>query len=85
MPTYEHLCQECNHEWEDIYSIRDAVPEECPKCSCKGKVIRLISRPTVRVELTGRELVQKLKAEGKALAKEAQKNETLAANLYGLG
>lgn len=84
MPTYEHKCKSCGHEWEEIYSMTDPVPSTCPECKTEGQVIRLISGGGgVKVELEGRELVQKLWKEGKDLAKQARKDENLAADLYG--
>lgn len=85
MPTYEHKCYSCNHEWEDTYSMNDTVPTICPNCNIEGFVKRLISKPAgVKVELHGKELIAKLWKEGKDLAKQAQKDDNLAANLYGL-
>jgi len=86
MPVYEHICENenCNYEWEDTYSIKAPVPNICPNCKVIGKVKRLISMPSgVVVELTGRDLVQKLWKEGKDIARQARKDETLARNLYG--
>lgn len=84
MPCYEHLCKNCEHQWEDTYSIHDKVPTVCPNCKVEGKVQRLISGGcAVKVELQGKELVQQLWKEGKQIAKEARKNEALAASLYG--
>jgi putative FmdB family regulatory protein len=84
MPCYEHLCQFCKHEWEDTYSIHAEVPKICPECKTEGQVKRLISGGgSVKVELTGKELIQQLWKEGKQIAKEARKNENLAASLYG--
>jgi len=84
MPTYEHKCEACEHVWEDVYSIHSPTPTVCPKCGVDGKVKRLISMPgCTKVELHGRELVEKLWKEGKDLARQARKDENLAANLYG--
>ena len=84
MPCYEHMCKFCGHEWEDTYSIHDAVPTICPECKTEGQVKRLISGGgSVKVELTGKELIQQLWKEGKQIAKQARKDENLAANLYG--
>ena len=83
MPVYEHRCTECEYEWEDIFKLSDPVPEECPECHTKGKVERLISWCRGKVELSGRELTQQLWAEGKQLAKKAQKDEKLAADIIG--
>ena len=43
MPCYDHLCQDCKHQWEDTYSIKADVPNVCPNCKTEGKVMRLIS------------------------------------------
>jgi putative FmdB family regulatory protein len=84
MPAYDHQCEICGHEWEDTYSIHDEIPNICPKCKAEGKVKRLISMPAgVKVELQGKELINKLWKEGKDLARRARKDEKLAANLYG--
>ena len=86
MPTYEHACKNCAHEWEDTYSIHAAVPNTCPNCKEEGHVKRLISgNVSATVILEGRELVEKLWKEGKDLARQARKDEKLAQNLYGSG
>ena len=49
MPTYEYLCDKCQHKFEVIQSIIDPPLSICPKKYCgqaewgKGKVHRLIS------------------------------------------
>lgn len=87
MPYYEHQCQDpdCGHEWEDEYSIHDDPPKICPKCG-KETAKRMISLGGKGiVELTGQELVSKLKDDAKKIAKEAKKDEKLYANLLGEG
>ena len=83
MPIYEHKCDACSFEWEDIFKLSDPVPVECPSCKQAGQVKRLMSMCAGRVELTGREHVQKLYAEGKKIKEEAKTNENLLANLVG--
>jgi putative FmdB family regulatory protein len=83
MPIYEHRCEACKHEWEDLFRNYEHYPEECPKCKSKEKFTRLISWSAGKVELTGHELKQHLKSEGKKLAQEAAKNENVAANIVG--
>ncbi len=84
MPTYCHICNACHKEFEDTYSIHAPVPTKCPNCNTEGQVKRLISsNVSTNVELSGRELVNKLWKEGKELARQARKDETLAHNLYG--
>jgi putative FmdB family regulatory protein len=84
VPVYEHKCNECGHVWEDLFdSWRSPVPEECPECKVKGKIERLLSWCSGTVELSGRELIQKLKGDGQKMAQESETNENLAANLVG--
>jgi putative FmdB family regulatory protein len=85
MPFYEHCCKnpDCNYEWEDEYSIKDDPPECCPKCGQKTAQ-RLISLGGKGiVELTGRDLVDKIKADAKALKKEAARDAKVYSNLMG--
>lgn len=83
MPTYEHTCELCAHEWEQDYSMSDPVPTTCPGCNKPGGVKRLISWSAGKVELSGKDNVKKLWAEGKAIARDANKKENLLANLVG--
>ena len=41
MPTYEYLCEACNHRFEKFQSITSAPIKKCPECG-KSKVRRLI-------------------------------------------
>ena len=49
MPTYEYVCQKCEHQFETVQSIADQSLAICPKDLChlkkwgKGKVKRRIS------------------------------------------
>lgn len=49
MPTYEYLCEKCQHQFETVQSIADQTLTLCPKELChlkrwgKGKVKRRIS------------------------------------------
>ena len=36
MPTYEYLCNKCEHAFEVVQSFTEAAIEVCPKC--KGEV-----------------------------------------------
>jgi putative FmdB family regulatory protein len=85
MPTYEHLCTKCNHEWEQFYSIKDPVPDTCPSCSEVGGVKRLISGGSGKgkVELSGQEYVDKVMADAASIKREAYRNENVMANLVG--
>ncbi len=40
MPTYEYLCQVCDHRFERFQRMTDAPEKTCPVCS--GEVRRLI-------------------------------------------
>lgn len=83
MPTYEHKCNTCQHEWEDSYSIKVDPPKQCPACQAEN-VMRLISLGAKGiVELSGQELIDKIKSDAKDLKKDAAKNEKVYANLLG--
>ena len=83
MPTYEHRCDTCQHEWEDSYSIKADPPKACPKCQAET-VTRLISLGGKGVvELQGQELVDKLKADAQKLKGDAAKSDKVYANLLG--
>jgi putative FmdB family regulatory protein len=41
MPTYDYVCDACEHEFELFQSITDPVKRKCPKCG-KPKLRRLI-------------------------------------------
>lgn len=85
MTTYEHICNGCKHEWEDVYGMTEDPPTTCPECKEEGKVQRLISGGSGKgiVEVTGHDLKAKLKAEGQQLKRDALKNENVLANLVG--
>lgn len=87
MPTYEFLHQvdECKHEWEEYLSIVAPDPEECPKCKVKGNILRLISGGSGKgmVELTGHELIDKVKSDTQKLKKDITKSDKLYSNLIG--
>lgn len=83
MPTYEHKCNSCQHEWEDSYSIKMDPPKICPSCNAEA-VVRLISLGGKGVvELYGNELIEKVKSDAKQLQKDANKSEKVYANLLG--
>ena len=42
MPTYEYICEKCDHEFEVFQSIKADPLTDCPQSRCKGKVRRLI-------------------------------------------
>ena len=41
MPTYDYLCDACDHKFEEWQSFHDAELTKCPKCK-KKKLRRLI-------------------------------------------
>jgi putative FmdB family regulatory protein len=41
MPTYDYVCDACDHQFELFQSITDSVKRKCPKCG-KNKLRRLI-------------------------------------------
>jgi len=83
MPTYEHLCEACNNEWEDIYKMSDPVPTKCPICKKKGKVRRLISVCQGVVELSGHEYKAKAIEDAAKMQKKMLKDENKLANFVG--
>ena len=32
MPTYEYICLNCKHEWEEEQKITEKPKKKCPKC-----------------------------------------------------
>jgi putative FmdB family regulatory protein len=41
MPTYDYVCEACNHSFELFQSIKDKPKKKCPECG-KPKLRRLI-------------------------------------------
>jgi putative FmdB family regulatory protein len=41
MPTYDYVCDACQHEFELFQSIKDEAKRKCPKCG-RQKLRRLI-------------------------------------------
>ena len=41
MPTYDYVCEACDHEFELFQSIKDSVKRKCPECG-RLKLRRLI-------------------------------------------
>jgi len=39
MPTYEYICNECEHLFEAVQSFSDAAIDSCP--NCKGSVRKI--------------------------------------------
>ena len=41
MPTYDYVCEACNHEFELFQSIKEGAKRKCPECG-RQKLRRLI-------------------------------------------
>lgn len=41
MPTYEYVCNACEHQWELFQSMKEKPAKKCPECG-KNKAERLI-------------------------------------------
>lgn len=83
MATYLYQCQTCNHEWEEIRSIHEANPEECPECKAKS-VKRLINMGfSTKVELSDREFRDKAVADAVEFKRNFHKDENVMANYVG--
>ena len=85
MTTYLHRCNNCEHEWDEVYGMSVDPPTLCPECNVDGKVERLISGGSGRgiVVLTGHDLKQQLRVDGAAARKRAQTDENYRANIVG--
>ena len=84
MPTYPHKCKECEHEWEESYSINDNPPTKCPSCGAEGHVIRLIALSQgVHMKMSTSEFKESLATEKKKIKKQLKTDENLKANLMG--
>jgi putative FmdB family regulatory protein len=85
MPTYPHICNECQHEWDEVYSMNADPPDTCPACGTKGKVERLIAGGSGKgiVILTGNELKEQTKLDAAKIINESSKNENFLANMVG--
>lgn len=85
MATYEHVCtsDDCKFEWEDSYSIKVDPPKVCPKCK-QETAKRLISLGGKGiVELTGQDLVDKVKSDAKVLKDDMKKSDKVYASMLG--
>ncbi len=85
MPTYEYECP-THGEFEETHSIKVKL-EHCPKCKEEGKeqaIKRLISLGGKGVvELSGQDLINKIKGDVGQLKKDAAKSDKIYANLLG--
>ena len=46
MPTYDYVCDACEHQFEVFQSIKEGPKRKCPKCG-RQKLRRLISPATI--------------------------------------
>jgi hypothetical protein len=95
MPSYDYQCQhpitDGGHGvFEEYHSASDeAKLTECPYCrkekDIEVAVLRLISGGSGRgiVELTGRDLIDKTKADAEVFKREVHRKENLYANVLG--
>lgn len=87
MPTYLYECPD-HGEFEEYHSMSHLI-EDCPKCQAEGKetvqkVKRLICGTSRGiVELTGQDLVDKVKSDAKQLQRDASKSEKIYSNILG--
>jgi len=85
MPTYQHECQnkECNHEWEDFYSMSKDPPTTCPKCL--QETAKRVLTPTGggRVTLYGDELIASVKQGAEKMKKDIYGSEKNYSNVLG--
>lgn len=84
MVAYDHICKNCNEEFELEYSIHAPVPTVCVLCNFDGKVERLISYATPgKVEISASDMKSYIKSEARKIQKEALGNENKLENLVG--
>lgn len=53
MPTYEYLCQACQHTWEAEQRISDPPLEECPACKAPQAKRQISGGAGFRLEGSG--------------------------------
>jgi len=85
MPTYCYECtnKECKNypDFEEFHSM-SVLLDKCPECG--GPTRKLINSMTPGVvELTGKEMVAKIKQDAKKLAKDVYSSEKSYANILG--
>jgi putative FmdB family regulatory protein len=85
MAIYDHQCQDekCGFEWESEYSIKADPPKVCPKCNQETAKRMISLNGKGVVELTGNDLVAKVKADAKQIQANAQRSEKSYSNLLG--
>lgn len=86
MPTYLYECP-VHGEFEEEHSIKVKL-EKCTKCKEEKlkpvqKIKRLLYPTSGKVTLSGHELIQKTREDGRKMGQRALKDENFAANLAG--
>jgi len=85
MTTYEHICDACSYEWDEVYGMTVDPPTLCPDCGVEGKVSRLISGgsgPGIMRKSVG-EIRANMASDIRALKIRANTDENFRANLVG--
>lgn len=49
MPVYDMLCEGCDHKWDVVQPMSEALPTTCPECG-KKKVRRAWSQPPAFID-----------------------------------
>ena len=82
MPTYEYICENCGHEWEDFHSMSEVV-DVCPECN-QQQVKKLISFGSKGiVKLCHEDMVAKIGSDLTEIRQKARKDENYKASLIG--
>ncbi|MFM7159614.1 MAG: FmdB family zinc ribbon protein [Planctomycetaceae bacterium] len=53
MPTYDYICDACNHVWEEFQSITAEPTKKCPECKKKKARRRIGSGAGILFKGTG--------------------------------
>ena len=79
MPTYEYLCNKCEHAFEVVQSFTDPAIEQCPKC--QGGVRKVYNNVGVVFKGSGfYKTDSRSSTPGKTESKPEVKNETKSEN-----
>jgi putative FmdB family regulatory protein len=82
MPTYEYICDNCGHEFEQFQSITAKPLRKCPKCG-KSKLKRLIGAGSGVIFKGSGFYATDYRSEGYKKARESEKKTTTAAKDAG--
>ncbi|MFA5252428.1 MAG: FmdB family zinc ribbon protein [Phycisphaerae bacterium] len=78
MPTYEYVCNNCGHEFEQMQMITAGPLRKCPKCG-KSKLKRLIGAGSGLIFKGSGFYATDYRSEGYTKQKESEKKTTTAA------